>query len=449
MKNKFNNISVNTLIPLIVVMDMLAVSLVVPLLHQYFLLSGITSARQRELLSSVYASSQILGGLVLGMLSDYGVLTRKNSLLLSFVGCIVSYGIIAKGDMLFWLLVCSRIIVGFVKQTITVSTAILTLHAKKDANMKLTVTVGRIKASTTIAWIVGPSLGAFLFKHVHMSAPPLLACVIFTFLFIFGLAYLPTEEPDDDVTVTSEKKTLKKCISNIYNNFKSTMSSFQSGNIELVCVIASQLLFTLMQLVTSYSSMTSYYEERYGIEPHIRGYLSSYRSSLGFTIQTFAIQPLLHRCGGERNAAFLAAIAMSSVSFLETKVPFNIYLFILCPLFMASTNLLEISVKSLVTQVAPASSISSVLATLDVLTNIVKVTVPFYRATLFVSMAKVCGADENCAMAGDPDPFFWNISSGLHWLFTAGLLYFLLIANNNVCMKKSHNGDSLSDKKHK
>lgn len=226
-------------------------------------------------------------------------------------------------------------------------------------------------------------------------------------------------------------------MSNIYHNFKSTFSLKQ--NTELLCVITAQLLFTTMQLATSYSNMASYYEERYGIEPHQRGYLTSYRSLLGFTIQNFALRPLLQYCGGERNAAFIAAVLMSFVSFWETKVPFGVFLCFLCPLFMACTNLLEISVKSLVTQAAPSSSISSVLATLDVLTNVVKVSVPFYRATLFVYMSKYCGEDEYCVMKGDPDPFYWNLSSGLHWFGAAVIMWFLLIRGHGCGEEKKVN----------
>ena len=68
---------------ILVVIDMFSVSLVVPLLHQYYRNAGIESAQQRELLSSLFSSSQIVGGLLLGALSDVGMLSRRKILFLS------------------------------------------------------------------------------------------------------------------------------------------------------------------------------------------------------------------------------------------------------------------------------------------------------------------------------------------------------------------------------
>ena len=77
-------------IGILVMIDMLSVSLVVPLLHQYYKNAGVHSASQREMLSSLYSSSQIAGGLIIGFLSDLGYLSRRRILFLSFIGsCIV------------------------------------------------------------------------------------------------------------------------------------------------------------------------------------------------------------------------------------------------------------------------------------------------------------------------------------------------------------------------
>ena len=79
-------LSPTTVLCLLVMLDMFSVSLVVPLLHQYYKSAGISSASQREMLSSLFSSSQIAGGLILGFLSDLGVLSRRNILFLSFLG---------------------------------------------------------------------------------------------------------------------------------------------------------------------------------------------------------------------------------------------------------------------------------------------------------------------------------------------------------------------------
>jgi len=106
-----------------VTISSIPVSLVVPLLHQYYKNAGVHSASQREMLSSLYSSSQIAGGLIIGALSDLGYLSRRRILFLSFIGSAVSYAMIVAGSLPY--LVFSRVCVGLVKQTMTVSTSLL------------------------------------------------------------------------------------------------------------------------------------------------------------------------------------------------------------------------------------------------------------------------------------------------------------------------------------
>lgn len=111
-------------LPLLVVMDMIGVSLVVPLLSsRYYQLAGVNSAVQREWLSSIFSASQIVGGLAIGALADSKVLSRHTILLLSFLGSAFAYAMILQGGLV--AIVISRVTVGLVKQTMTVATSIL------------------------------------------------------------------------------------------------------------------------------------------------------------------------------------------------------------------------------------------------------------------------------------------------------------------------------------
>jgi hypothetical protein len=87
---------------------------------------------------------------------------------------------------------------------------------------------------------------------------------------------------------------------------------------------------------------------------------------------------------------------------------------------------MKVSLRSLLTRVAPEESIFSVFAALDVLQNASAVTVPFYRTFLFRLLGGSSGT-LTTAMEGDPDPVAWVFSSGLHWVVaTAAISYFLL-----------------------
>lgn len=89
-----------------------------PVAHVFFFFACIVcperSPEQYGLMSSVYSLSQIIGGLVLGALSDR-IMSRRSVLLLSFMGSALSYGAIGLSSSLS-MLVAGRVVVGLVKQ---------------------------------------------------------------------------------------------------------------------------------------------------------------------------------------------------------------------------------------------------------------------------------------------------------------------------------------------
>lgn len=408
-------------LPLLVMVDAFAVSLVVPLLLQYYQTAGVHSASQRELLSSLFSSSQIVGGLLLGALADAGIIHRRTILFLSFGGSALSYGLIVYGGLP--ALIISRILVGLIKQTMTITTTML---AKYTTQQDRTRHMGRLNASSTVAWIAGPSVGALLYKHVDERAPALLACLLFVMNVMLAAVLLPRNEEAFVVEGTKdEKKKSRKSMSSLLANLQSCFSSKALGSI-----VAALLLFTWVIRATSYAGMASYYEDMYGLEPHHRGYLSSYQGILSFIVQSTLVGPLLVWLGGERSAAVSAALVLMFATFLELQQNIFFFLLFLCPVISLSVAVMGLSLRSLVTHVAPTESLGSVLAALDVLQNAAKVSVPFYRTLLFRALG--AGHHPVAAMKGDPDPFAWIISSGIHWLLAGLLLGYLLLSPDRL-----------------
>ena len=425
-------LSPTTVLCLLVMLDMFSVSLVVPLLHQYYKSAGISSASQREMLSSLFSSSQITGGLILGFLSDLGVLSRRNILFLSFLGSAVSYALIVIGGLK--KLILSRVLVGLVKQTMTVSTSLL---AKYTTSENRAVQMGRLQASTTVAWIVGPSVGALLFKHIDSAAPALAACGLFLVNSILAALLLPKDDGIELSAVNTTKtkhseETRKSGKGGKFTSFFANLRSCFSSP-KLAAAVTSLLLLGWVQRTTSYANMASFYEEKYGVEPHQRGYISSYQQCLNFLVQSLFIKTLLSAAGGERRAAFFAASCVAGATLIEIFANFSVFACLVCPLVAASLGMLGLSLRSLVTQTAPKESLGSVLAALDVLQNAASVTVPFYRTFLFGVVKKMGEVDANAAMVGDPEPRLWLLSSFIHWAAFASVLGFLLLVPSFHC----------------
>jgi len=391
--------------------DMFSVALVVPLMTQYYRNAGVSSASQRELLSSLYSSSQIVGGLLLGALADSGILHRRTILFLSFGGSAVAYALITQGSLK--VLILSRILVGLVKQTMTVTTTMLSTYTTKENR---TMHMGRLNASSTVAWIIGPSFGALLYKYVDVRAPALLAAFLFIANMMLAAILLPKEE--------QQSNTQAKKVNNIWHKFTSFTSNLKAcfASSSLGSIFCSILLLGWFQRATSPALMASYFEEMYGIETHQRGYLSSFQKIITLGVQSLLVGPFIQFCGDERKAATFSAIVMAVVTFLEVQGNFYVYLILLCPILALAQAVMSLSLKSLVTHVAPKDSLGSVLAALDVLQNATAVTVPFYRTLLFSFL----GADQSASMRGDPEPIKWILSSAIHWCVAGTIMGIIL-----------------------
>ena len=147
-------------------LDTVSVSILVPFLPEFYALLPFTST-SREYLSSVYSISQIVGGLFIGRSIDIGgTRSKRRWLLLSFLGSAISYYCV---NLAFWIsqadrqttsspsseegnvseranfdvqrlamfiIVASRVMVGLIKQTQTITTSLITTMSHDKDNEK-------------------------------------------------------------------------------------------------------------------------------------------------------------------------------------------------------------------------------------------------------------------------------------------------------------------------
>ncbi len=408
-------VSPPTTLLLLVLIDMFAVSLVVPLLFQYYKSAGVNNAGQRELLSSLFSTSQIVGGLLMGLVTDARCVRRKSLLFLSFAGSALSYALIAYGG--FTALVCSRVLVGLVKQTMTVTTAMLTSWTSRTTRAHY---MGRLSAASTVAWIVGPSVGAMLYRYVDPRAPALLACVLFVTNILLAAKCLPTDEESDPPDVDSPSQRIT-----VLQKLKSCFTSQNLGS-----VVLARLIFTWVAKATNYSQLGNFYEDMYGLEPHQRGYISSYQQFLQFLVQSTMVTAVMRWSGGERQTICFFTALLAFTFLLESFQSLPLFLTVLCPVMSLCFGMTQLSLQSLLTHVVPLHSVFSVLAALDVLQNAVSVSVPFYRTFLFRVLVNAKSDDAHqSSMADDPDPISWIRLSVCHWFVAAVIIAGLLLPN--------------------
>jgi MFS family permease len=254
-------IKLTTWLKVLVFIDFMAVALVVPTLSSYFRDAGMNT-QSYGLISSLYSSAQLIGGLILGILSDH--MSKRSILLLSFVGSGVSYLMVGFCKHYF-LLLSSRVIVGLVKQTMTTTTLMIAELTEDNHNLR-TQEMGRISAISTLSFVIGPSLGGLLYKY-DKRLPAVIACSLFFINCCICLAFIPNYTKNSTSKSTKGKNS-SVVFTNGYNDINwralpSLVVNFLQSKGNLAFLFRFSLLF--IQSSMSSRNILNYYEDRFGI----------------------------------------------------------------------------------------------------------------------------------------------------------------------------------------
>lgn len=168
---------------LIVFIDLLGFSLILPLLPFYADTFGATPF-QVGLLVSSYAAAQLIGAPLLGRMSDrYG---RQPVLLISLMGTFIGFLLLGFANAL-WMLFASRLLDGLTGGNISVAQAYITdITDDKDRAKGL----GMIGAAFGLGFIIGPAIGGLL--SVYGFAVPAFVAAGLSLISILGvILFLP------------------------------------------------------------------------------------------------------------------------------------------------------------------------------------------------------------------------------------------------------------------
>jgi len=155
---------------LVVFIDLLGFSLILPLLP-YYAETFAANSFVTGLLVASYAAAQLIGAPVLGRLSDrFG---RRPLLLASVFGTFVGFILLGVANTL-WMLFAARIIDGFTGGNLSIAQAYISdVTDAKNRSKGL----GMIGAAFGLGFIIGPAAGGFLSQWGY-HVPALVAASI-------------------------------------------------------------------------------------------------------------------------------------------------------------------------------------------------------------------------------------------------------------------------------
>ena len=378
-----------------VFLDMIGVALVVPNLTFFWKDVGISPAGL-GLVSSVYSSSQLVGGLIIGRLGDRQ-LSRKTCLLISFAGSGVSYALVGLATNV-ETLVLSRVLVGLVKQTMTCTLALITRLSTEDTRAQA---LGRVSSTSTLAFVVGQALGGAVSSRYGRRVPCFVASALFGCAFALVLCALPSV-PTPAATAAARaadapaRRASKAAVAAAPGDARSRgvlgsvrarvasmtstfTSAFRSGGARRTLAVRAAYGFLMRG---GYALHSLYEAQRWQLTPADAGYLSTYKTALSFSVDALLVGVLARRLGEVDLLRVALACSAANAALEAFHASFAVYACVNLPLSSMLGAVVKTTLSSAFSKAVPASDAGSALSVLDVLNSAIGIAAPVYGGVL-------------------------------------------------------------------
>jgi MFS transporter, DHA1 family, tetracycline resistance protein len=261
---------------LVVFVDLLGFSLIIPLLPYYAQTFNASDTTVGLLLAS-YAAAQLIGAPLLGRASDrFG---RRPILLISIFGTFLGFLLFGFASSL-TILFASRILQGITGGNLSVAQAYITdVTDEKSRNRGL----GLIGAAFGLGFIIGPALGGLL-SNISYSVPAFVASALSFFNLIFIAFWLPESlTPEKRAYLTQRKPPFS------LNTLLEALKHPLTGPLLITCFLYS-LAFVILQSIFSLFAL-----KRIGMSVVAPGFVLTYVGVVSVVTQASLIGRLSQR----------------------------------------------------------------------------------------------------------------------------------------------------------
>jgi len=320
---------------LVVFIDLLGFSLILPLLP-YYAETFNASEFVTGLLIAVYALMQLIGAPILGRLSDrYG---RRPILLISVFGTFIGFLLFGFATTL-WMLFAARILDGITGGNLSVAQAYISdvTDAKNRAKG-----LGLIGAAFGFGFIIGPVTGGILSQYGY-NVPAFVAAGLALINFILIYTWLPESLTKEKREKLGEQKkpsvTLDALVTALKRPFTGSL---------LITRFFFSLAFAIFQTIFSLYALA-----KFNLSARDTGFVLTYVGVLSIFVQGFLIGRLTNRF--REDHLITVAVALMAVSLLGWALAPSVFwlLVVLTPTSISGGILNTLLSSTLTKTVAP------------------------------------------------------------------------------------------------
>ena len=320
---------------LVVFIDLLGFSLILPLLP-YYAETFSASKFQTGLLIAVYALMQLIGAPILGRLSDrFG---RRPVLLISIFGTFLGFLLLGFANTL-WVLFAARILDGITGGNLSVAQAYISDVTDAQNRAK---GLGLIGAAFGIGFIIGPVTGGLLSQFGY-NVPAFVAAGLALINFILIYAWLPESLTAEKRQQLGEQKkpavTLGALVAALKRPFTGSL---------LITRFFFGLAFAIFQSIFSLYALA-----KFNLSARDTGFVLTYVGVLSVIVQGFLVGRLTARF--REDILITTSVALMAVSLLGWALAPSVFwlLVVLTPTSLSGGILNTLLSSTLTKAVAP------------------------------------------------------------------------------------------------
>ena len=347
---------------LVVFIDLLGFSLILPLLPYY---AETFKANQTVtgILIASYALMQLIGAPILGRLSDrFG---RRPVLLVSVFGTFLGFLLLGFANAL-WMLFASRILDGITGGNLSVAQAYISDVTDEKSRSK---GLGMVGAAFGLGFIIGPVTGGLLSQWGY-AVPAFAVAAISLINLILIYAWLPeslTEEKRSQMTEKRPAVTLQALIVAFQRPF--------TGSI-LITRFFFGLAFAIFQTIFSLYALA-----KFNLSARDTGFVLTYVGVLSVIVQGFLVGRLTSRY--REDLLITASVILMGISLLGWALaPSLLWLYIIMTPTALSGGLLNTLLSSTLTKAVAPQEIGGILGLSSAVESATRIIAPLLGGVL-------------------------------------------------------------------
>ena len=355
---------------LIVFVGMTGVGIIIPLFPFFGENVGATPA-QITMLMALFAAGQFIAAPMWGWLSDR--IGRKPVFILTLSGSVLSYlmlGLAETVSALFF----ARIIGGLMAGNIPVAFAAAADMSEGDERSKV---IGRVGASFSLGFILGPAIGGVLaggdpttddFLVVALAAGSMCFVALLVSLFAFKESHTIERRNNNPVNLSKDKLFI------VFRYFSAPV---------LGILIITNFVFTAAGAILD-STFALYVNKAHALGPSAIGFVFAYMGVIMVFVQGAAIGPLTQRFG---DILIARAGVISYLLGLVILIVAGEIVIVLLALTLVTTGIALFipASSSIVSKHAPESEQGIVLGLFQAAGNLGRVITPMFSGIIFSS----------------------------------------------------------------